>query len=88
MWSVEPDEELIGTIDVWEMRQLRWPLIRLLARQFVEARELDHYMHDLLASGRWRSVRVTPVAAAAGARAHVFQVYGRAAHGGSVVRRA
>ncbi len=72
-------EQFIETVDVWQLRQLRWPILRFLARRFVEERELDRYVRTLLASGRWSWVRVVPQPGAPSARAHVFQVYGRSA---------
>jgi hypothetical protein len=73
----QPHEEFIGTVDIGQLRQLRWPILRCLAPRFVEACELDQYMRGLLASERWTSVRVTPRATPTGASPHVFEVYGR-----------
>ena len=79
MSSVSVDEEFIGTVDTWELRQLRWPIIRALARPFVEQRELDRYLGGLLTSGRWKSVRVEPQLSTTTRRPHIFLVYGRRA---------
>jgi hypothetical protein len=75
----EPNEEFIGTVDVWQLRELRWPILRFLARPFVEECELGRYMRGLLASGRWSCVRVAPRATATSAPPHIFEVYGRSA---------
>lgn len=69
-------EEFIGTVDVWQLRQMRWPILRALARDFVEQCELERYMSGLLDSGYWRSVRVVPHADPAVKRPHLFDVYG------------
>jgi hypothetical protein len=76
VWS---SEERIATVDVWMLRELRWPIIRLFARRFVEERELGRYIRELLASGRWRAIRVVPRAGGQDSRPHVFDVYGQPA---------
>jgi hypothetical protein len=69
-------EEFIGTVDVWALGQLRWPLMRAMARRFVETRELCRYERALLSSGRWSMVRCTPHPSERGAASHLFDVYG------------
>jgi hypothetical protein len=71
-------EQFIGTVDVWQLRQRRWPIMRCFARQFVEEQELEAYMRQLLASGEWSFVRALPRVEAEdrGKRAHIFDVYG------------
>jgi hypothetical protein len=77
MASTHPQEEFIGTVDVWALRHTRWPLMNMLARRFVDTRELCAYERDLLASGRWAVVRTEPHVGDAGAAStHVFDVYG------------
>jgi hypothetical protein len=77
MASTPPGEEFIGTVDVWALRNTRWPFMNMLARRFVDARELCAYERDLLASGRWTVVRTQPHVGDAGAPStHVFDVYG------------
>ena len=71
----EAREEFIGVIDVWELRQLRWPFTRLLAPHFVEERELGRYVRELLASGAWSTLRVVPRPDAK--HPHVFAIYGQ-----------
>jgi hypothetical protein len=71
------DEEFIGTIDVWQLRQLRWPVLRMLARHYVEERELGRYVRDLLKSKRWNAVRVVPHPEPHGEHPHVFDLYGQ-----------
>ena len=46
----EKFDELIGVVDTWQLRQLRWPILRLFTSRFVERRELDHYVQSLLAN--------------------------------------
>jgi hypothetical protein len=70
-------EQFIGTVDVWQLRQMRWPIMRFLAPSFVERLELERYMRQLLLSHHWSSVRAEPHLDAAAARPHVFEVYGR-----------
>ena len=45
-------EHFIGTVDVRELHELDWPIVRLLAPSFVERLELRRYKRHLLASGR------------------------------------
>ena len=71
-------DEFIETIDVWALRSLRWPVMRVLSRHFVEERELRRYERGLLATGRWTLVRVAPHQSDAGtASTHIFDVYGQ-----------
>ena len=70
------EEQFIGTVDVWELRQLRWPVMRAIARRFVETRELCRYERTLLSSGQWSRVRCTPQASGLGGASHLFDVYG------------
>ena len=69
-------EQFIGTVDVWQLRQMRWPIMRFLAPRFVERLELERYMGQLLASHHWSSVRAEPHLDPAVARPHVYEVYG------------
>lgn len=72
-------EQFIGTVDVWTLRQLRWPLMRMLCRAYVEQRELRQYQRRLLATRRWRMLRCVPRADSGDASsAHVFNIYGTA----------
>lgn len=81
------DEEFIGTVDVWQLRQLRWPVMRILARHFVEELELGRYMRRLLATGEWSAVRVQPRPNPAQAETHVYDVYGVARRANQPVHR-
>lgn len=73
MFAVPPERErFIGTIDAGQLHQMRWPILRFLARGFVEQRELEHYVDQLLTSGKWEAVRIAPAGAP-----HRFEVYGR-----------
>jgi hypothetical protein len=71
-------EQLIGTVDVWELRSgIRWMIMRAIARHFVEEMELGRYMRGLLATRRWSMVRVVPHKSEQGVPStHVFDVYG------------
>jgi hypothetical protein len=72
-----PREEFIETVDVWSLRQIRWPVMRALCRRYVEERELRLYERDLLATRRWSVVRCVPQPSASGdCPAHLFDVYG------------
>jgi hypothetical protein len=76
--NTHPVEERIDTIDVWQLaRRARWPILRVLARRFVEETELGGYVRELLATRRWSLVRVVPHVDERGAQStHVFDVYG------------
>lgn len=64
----------IGTLDVWQLRQLRWPIMRVFARQFVERAELRRYVRELLASGQWADVVAVPRGEPR--EQHLFDIYG------------
>ena len=53
-------DELIETINLWQLRQVRWPLMRILSPHFVAEVELGRYMKRLLGGGRWSIIRVVP----------------------------
>jgi hypothetical protein len=76
-------EEFIGTVDAWQLHQLRWPFLRVLVPDFVARRELERYVERVLASGAWGSVRVVPHpdagVARPGPRGHLVDLYGRPA---------
>jgi hypothetical protein len=76
-----PEEQLITTIDIRELRQLRWPIMRLLTPHFVWEMELGRYLKGLMATHRWRSIRAVPHHEAYGPSHHVFDVYGYPAPG-------
>ena len=74
---MQQDEEFIGTVDVWELSQLRWPIMRFFASKLLAELELGRYLQGLLATGRWTAVRVVPHRDPSGAPVtHVFDVYG------------
>jgi hypothetical protein len=54
------DEHFIAHVDTTQLHQLRWPILGILARHYVEHLELRHYLNELLASGAWLSVRAVP----------------------------
>ncbi len=71
------EHQFIGTVDIHDLRQLHWPIMRLLAPHFVEELELGRYVKGLLATRRWRDVRVVPHRTEDGELSkHVFDVYG------------
>ena len=70
------NEELIETVDIHDLRQLRWPIMRIFFPHFVEEIELGRYMKGLLKSGRWKAVRVVPHSDADRLSHHVLDVYG------------
>jgi hypothetical protein len=66
-------EVTIGSVDTWQLsRQVRWPIMRALAREHVEQVELRRYVRALLATGAWRLVRVV----ARTDKRHVYDVFG------------
>ena len=70
-------EHFIGTVDVRELHELDWPIVRLLAPSFVERLELRRYKRHLLTSGRWDRVRAVPRRdSSGGVSPHVFDLYG------------
>jgi hypothetical protein len=73
----QPTEHFLGTVDVRELHELDWPIVRLLARSFVERLELRRYKLQLLASGQWDRVRAVPHRDSAGeVSPHLFDLYG------------
>ena len=53
-------EELIGTVDIGQLHEIRWPIMRLLAGRYVEEMEMGRYMRNLLATRHWAVVRMVP----------------------------
>lgn len=71
------DEQFVETVDVRELRQLRWPIIRLFASRFVDGLELQLRKRQLLATARWNMIRAVPQREPSGqASTHVFDLYG------------
>jgi hypothetical protein len=72
-----PAHVLIGTLDVWQLRKLRWPIMRAFAPRFVERAELRRYERELLESGEWSDIVAVPREDGASPREqHVFDIYG------------
>jgi hypothetical protein len=70
-------EEFIETVDVRQLRNLDWPVLRVLCRGFVEHRELRQYERNLLDQHRWKMIRCVPHLAESGkASTHLYDVYG------------
>jgi hypothetical protein len=71
------NEQFIGTIDLWTLGTVRWPILRAFCRGYVEQRELRQYERQLLATRRWSMVRCVPlVDQAADTVPHIFDIYG------------
>lgn len=67
----------IGVLDVWQRRELRWPIMRVFAPHFVERAELRRYERELLDSGQWADIIAVPREDSAHPREqHVFDIYG------------
>ena len=73
------EDEFIETVDLWQLRQVRWPFMRLLSPHFVAEVELGRCMKRLLADGRWGVIRVVPHQEDGRPSDHVFDVYGQSA---------
>ena len=70
-------EHFLGTVDVRALHELHWPILRLLARSFVERLELRRHKRHLLASGRWDRIRAVPHRDSSGkVTPHLFDLYG------------
>ena len=78
----QPIERFLGTVDVRELHELHWPILRLLSRSFVEQLELRRYKRQLLASGQWDRIRAVPHRDRSGQLSpHRFDLYGVPAPG-------
>lgn len=52
---------LIDTVDVRQLdSRARWPIMRVLARRYVDRMALACYVRDLLSTDNWSVVRVVP----------------------------
>lgn len=76
--GLSPGHVPIATLDVWQLRKLRWPIMRVFARRFVERAELRRYVRELLASGEWADVIAVPREDSAfpSREPHLFEIYG------------
>ena len=71
------EEVRIGSVDVWELHQFKWPIVRLFARRAVDHLELTRHMRNLLSTQRWDRVRAIPHREADGRRSeHVYDIFG------------
>ncbi len=67
----------IARLDVWQLRKLRWPIMRAFAPRYVERAELRRYQRELLESGQWAEVVAVPRDDTAHPREqHLFDIYG------------
>jgi hypothetical protein len=70
-------KHFIGTVDVRELHELSWPIMRLLARSWVERLELRRYKRHLLASGQWDRIRAIPRRdSSGGVSPYLFDLHG------------
>src|ERR1051326_1469712 len=53
-------EHFLETVDVRDLNELRWPIVRLLAPAFVDRMELRRHKQRLLETGRWERIRAIP----------------------------
>ncbi len=75
--ELSPAHVHIGVLDVWQRRELRWPIMRVFAPRFVERAELRRYERELLESGQWADIVALPLEDVAYPREqHVFDIYG------------
>ena len=71
-------EQFIGTIDVRDLHEYRWPIVGVLARRFVDRLELRRHERKLLDSGQWTSIRCVPLRDGS---ASVYELFGTPAEG-------
>jgi hypothetical protein len=70
-------EQFLGTVDVRDLHEFDWPILRLLTPSFVERLELQCHKRRLLASERWDRIRAVPYRNADGkVSSHTFELYG------------
>jgi hypothetical protein len=53
-------EQFLGTVDVRDLHELDWPIVRLVSPTFVERLELQRYKRRLLGSRNWDRIRAVP----------------------------
>src|ERR1051326_1157750 len=71
-------EEHIGTVNVWELHQIKAPLMRVLARHSMDHLELEHSTDALLKTKLWNAMRVVPHCDAGGHPSdHIYDLYGQ-----------
>jgi hypothetical protein len=71
------EEQFVETVDVRDLNQVRWPVIRFFASRYVDRLELQRRKRQLLATGRWEVIRAVPQREASGeASTQVFDLYG------------
>ena len=70
-------EHFLETVDVRDLNELRWPIVRLLAPAFVDRMELRRHKQRLLETGRWERIRAIPCRHSDGkVSTQVFELYG------------
>jgi hypothetical protein len=70
-------EGFVGIADVWQLRQLGWPFMRLPTPHFVEPRALGPYMREVLATGDRSALRVVPRPDAEPSHPRAFAMFGQ-----------
>jgi hypothetical protein len=74
--ELSPTHTYLATVDVWQLRQLRWPIMRAFVPRFVELAELRAYLRELLSTGQWSDVIAMPTPDPAYPREqHLFDIY-------------
>ena len=80
---VHNTEQFLGTVNVVELHEYSWPIIRVLASRFVDRLELRRHERHLLDSGQWRSIRSVPQRRGCGAPSgDAYELYGTPAKDG------
>ena len=70
-------EHYLGTVDVRDLHELDWPILRLLNPTFVDRLELQRHKRRLLASQHWDRIRAVPLRDDEGnVSGHTFELYG------------
>jgi hypothetical protein len=70
-------ERFLEAVDVRDLHEFDWPIVRLVSPSFVEHLELQRYKRRLLDSQRWDRIRAVPHRDAAGnVSSHRFELYG------------
>ena len=70
-------DQFLGTVDVRQLQEYRWPIVRVFSSEFVDRLELRRHQQRLLETGQWDAIRSVPhrVDARRAARG-VFDMYG------------
>jgi hypothetical protein len=70
-------EQFLGTVDVRQLQEYRWPIVRVFSSGFVDRLELRRHKQRLLETGQWDAIRSVPHRVdARRAASGVFDIYG------------